>query len=107
MNTVIASGDCIALVIYTGHDTRAVMNTTIPRQKVGKVDLEINSLSKILCTVTLAMSITLIALNEFRGIWYIYLMRFLILFSSIIPIRYAFSSSSSSSPSFCSDDKHN
>lgn len=30
----------------------------------------------------------LVALNGFRGLWYIYVFRFLILFSSIIPIRY-------------------
>lgn len=29
----------------------------------------------------------LVALNGFRGLWYIYVFRFLILFSSIIPIR--------------------
>lgn len=30
----------------------------------------------------------LVALNGFRGQWYVYIFRFLILFSSIIPIRY-------------------
>ena len=29
----------------------------------------------------------LVALNGFRGLWYVYVFRFLILFSSIIPIR--------------------
>ncbi len=32
----------------------------------------------------------LVALNGFRGLWYVYIFRFLILFSSIIPIRSAF-----------------
>ena len=32
----------------------------------------------------------LVALNGFRGLWYIYVFRFLILFSSIIPIRCVF-----------------
>jgi phospholipid-translocating ATPase len=40
-----------------------------------------------LCTVTFALSVILVALNGFRGLWYIYVFRFLILFSSIIPIR--------------------
>ena len=35
------------------------------------------------------MSFALVALNGFRGLWYVYVMRFLILFSSIIPIRSA------------------
>lgn len=42
---------------------------------------------QILCTVTFALSVFLVALNGFRGQWYIYVFRFLILFSSIIPIR--------------------
>ncbi|CAJ0881356.1 8247_t:CDS:10 [Entrophospora sp. SA101] len=86
MNTVLASGTAIGFVIYTGKDTRAVMNTSHPETKIGLLDKEINRLSKILFLVTLLLSFTLIALNNFRGLWYIYLCRFLILFSSIIPI---------------------
>lgn len=37
--------------------------------------------------MTFALSFVLVALNGFRGLWYIYVFRFLILFSSIIPIR--------------------
>lgn len=36
--------------------------------------------------MTFALSVFLVALNGFRGQWYIYVFRFLILFSSIIPI---------------------
>jgi phospholipid-translocating ATPase len=32
--------------------------------------------------------VVLVALNGFRGAWYTYIFRFLILFSSIIPIRF-------------------
>ncbi|TPX64826.1 hypothetical protein SpCBS45565_g05617 [Spizellomyces sp. 'palustris'] len=85
-NTVVASGHAIAMVMYTGIDTRAVMNTSFPSTKVGQLDLEINRLSKILAAVTFVLSITMVALNGFRGLWYIYMFRFLILFSSIIPI---------------------
>jgi hypothetical protein len=45
--------------------------------------------TKILCTVSFLLSVALVALNGFRGTWYIYVFRFLILFSSIIPIRWA------------------
>ncbi|RIB02895.1 aminophospholipid-transporting P-type ATPase, partial [Gigaspora rosea] len=86
MNTVLASGTAIGFVIYTGKDTRAVMNTSHPETKTGLLDIEINNLSKILFIVTFIISILLIALNGFRGLWYIYLFRFLIIFSSIIPI---------------------
>lgn len=44
---------------------------------------------KILCAVSFVLSVALVALNGFRGTWYIYVFRFLILFSSIIPIRWA------------------
>lgn len=85
-NTVVASGTAIGLVIYTGTDTRAVMNTSHPTTKVGLLDHELNLISKILCAVTFLLAFILIALNQFNGLWYIYLMRFLIIFSSIIPI---------------------
>lgn len=85
-NTVLASGSAIGFVVYTGPETRAVMNTSHPQTKVGLLDLEINKLAKILCAVTFALSVALVAFNGFRGLWYIYVFRFLILFSSIIPI---------------------
>ncbi|KAL0952707.1 hypothetical protein HGRIS_006943 [Hohenbuehelia grisea] len=85
-NTVLAAGSAIGFVIYTGSETRAVMNTSHPETKVGLLDLEINKLAKILCAVTFALSVILVALNGFRGLWYVYVFRFLILFSSIIPI---------------------
>ncbi|KAF5366799.1 hypothetical protein D9758_006435 [Tetrapyrgos nigripes] len=85
-NTVLAAGSAVGFVIYTGSETRAVMNTSHPETKVGLLDMEINKLAKILCAVTFALSLVLVALNGFRGLWYIYVFRFLILFSSIIPI---------------------
>ncbi|EJD43937.1 aminophospholipid-transporting P-type ATPase [Auricularia subglabra TFB-10046 SS5] len=85
-NTVLAAGSAVGFIVYTGSETRAVMNTSHPGTKVGLLDLEINKLAKILCAVTFAMSILLVALNGFRGQWYVYIFRFLILFSSIIPI---------------------
>jgi len=105
-NTVLAAGSAIGFVVYTGPETRAVMNTSHPQTKVGLLDHEISQLAKvcrswlpgstradcvtkILCAVSFALSVALVALNGFRGFWYIYVFRFLILFSSIIPIRWA------------------
>ncbi|KAJ7727664.1 hypothetical protein DFH07DRAFT_851642 [Mycena maculata] len=85
-NTVLAAGSAVGLIVYTGPETRAVMNTSHPETKVGLLDLEINNLAKILCAVTFVLSVVLVALNGFRGPAYIYIVRFLILFSSIIPI---------------------
>ncbi|WVQ93981.1 hypothetical protein IAU59_001059 [Kwoniella sp. CBS 9459] len=85
-NTVLAAGSAVGLVVYTGKETRAVLNTSEPETKMGTLEKEVNKMAKILCTVTFALSVFLVALNGFRGQWYIYVVRFLILFSSIIPI---------------------
>ncbi|KAI7869773.1 hypothetical protein BDF14DRAFT_1780690 [Spinellus fusiger] len=85
-NTVLASGTAVGFVVYTGKETRAVMNTNHPETKLGLLDSEINKLAKILFLVALFMSFIMVGLNGFRGFWYIYVFRFLIIFSSIIPI---------------------
>lgn len=85
-NTVVASGTGIGIVIYTGADTRAVMNTSSPNSKVGLLDLEINRLSKVLCALLVILSFLMIALKGFTGLWYIYFIRYMLLFSAIIPI---------------------
>lgn len=46
-NTVLAAGTAVGFVIYTGSETRAVMNTSHPETKVGLLDLEINRLAKV------------------------------------------------------------
>lgn len=46
-NTVLAAGSAVGFVIYTGSETRAVMNTSHPETKMGLLDLEINKLSKV------------------------------------------------------------
>ncbi|KIK68817.1 hypothetical protein GYMLUDRAFT_67531 [Collybiopsis luxurians FD-317 M1] len=91
-NTVLASSaSVIGFVIYTGPETRAVMNTSKAGTKVGLLEIEVNGLAKILCTTTFILSVVLVALNGFRGGIFsshtvVYVFRFLILFSSIIPI---------------------
>ncbi|KAJ1952890.1 putative aminophospholipid-translocase, partial [Linderina pennispora] len=85
-NTTLASGTAIGYVIYTGKDTRAAMNTGQAKTKVGILDTEVNRLSKILFLVTLILSLAMVALDGFKAVWYVTLFRFLILFSSIIPI---------------------
>lgn len=48
-NTVLAAGSAICFVVYTGPETRAVMNTSHPETKVGLLDLEVNKLAKVGC----------------------------------------------------------
>lgn len=46
-NTVLAAGNAVGLVVYTGRETRSVMNNSTPRSKTGLIDLEINNLTKV------------------------------------------------------------
>jgi phospholipid-translocating ATPase len=86
MNTVLASADAIGLVVYTGKDTRAVMNTSQARNKFGLIEEELNRAAKVLFGLSLLLSVLLVSLKGFFGPWHVYLVRFFILFSSIIPL---------------------
>ena len=85
-NTVLASGTAIGLVVYTGRETRSVMNTTLPESKVGLLDLEVNNLTKILFMFVVILSSVMVVMKGLDTNWYRYLMRFVLLFSYIIPI---------------------
>ncbi|KAG6063633.1 hypothetical protein E4U32_001048 [Claviceps aff. humidiphila group G2b] len=90
-NTIIASqGTTLAVILYTGPQTRSALSTSPSRSKTGLLEYEINSLTKILCALTLALSVVLVALQGFEkttgNVWYIKIMRFLVLFSTIVPI---------------------
>jgi phospholipid-translocating ATPase len=90
-NTVVASsGSLLAVVVYTGPQTRQALSTSPSRSKTGLLELEINSLTKWLCIFTLTLSFVLVALARFQVIdnrqWYASMLRFLILFSTIVPV---------------------
>jgi phospholipid-translocating ATPase len=86
-NTVLAtSGHVLALVVYTGKETRSEMNSKDARVKVGKFDLEVNRLSKFLFLFMVAMALLIVALNGFRGNWWVNFFRFVLLLCAIIPI---------------------
>ncbi|PIK43027.1 putative phospholipid-transporting ATPase IIA [Apostichopus japonicus] len=85
-NTVVASGRALGLVVYTGRETRSVMNTSHPVSKIGLLDLEVNNQTKILFGLTVALAVTMIALRGFDGPWWRYFIRYVLLFSSIIPL---------------------
>ncbi|KAI6785068.1 phospholipid-transporting ATPase-like protein [Emericellopsis cladophorae] len=90
-NTIIASqATTLAVIIYTGPHTRSALSTSPSRSKTGLLEYEINSLTKILCALTLALSVILVALEGFENTegnrWYVKIMRFLVLFSTIVPI---------------------
>ncbi|EWC44807.1 hypothetical protein DRE_06445 [Drechslerella stenobrocha 248] len=101
-NTVLASSTpTLAVVIYTGSETRQALSTSKSRSKTGLLEIEINTLTKILCGLTLTISILLVVLHYTSPKdptssdkhsklntmpWYVAILRFLILFSTIIPI---------------------
>ncbi|GAW12766.1 hypothetical protein ANO14919_021370 [Xylariales sp. No.14919] len=90
-NTIIASQvTTVAVVVYTGRQTRSALSTAPSRSKTGLLEYEINSLTKILCALTLALSVILVALEGFGNtegnVWYVKITRFLVLFSTIVPI---------------------
>ena len=90
-NTVLASNaTTLAVVVYTGSQTRSALSTSPSRSKTGLLEYEINSLTKILCALTATLSIVLVALEGFEHVkdypWYVKMMRFLVLFSTIVPI---------------------
>lgn len=88
MNTVVAGHPALGVVIYTGPDTRAVMNTSMPHTKVGLVEEELNTLTKVLFGIVVTLALTLVAMKGFYGLWIVYFVRFVVLFSTIIPLRY-------------------
>ena len=90
-NTVLASNTItFAVVIYTGRQTRSALSTSASRSKTGLLEKEIDTLTKILCALTLTLSIVLVALEGFEPTnkkpWYVAILIYLILFSTIIPI---------------------
>ena len=70
-NTVLASGKILALVLYTGKilnyfigkDTRMSMNSREARTKMGRLDNELNFLSKLLFAMMVILSLILVLLG--------------------------------------------
>ncbi|XP_036372248.1 probable phospholipid-transporting ATPase IIB isoform X3 [Megalops cyprinoides] len=85
-STVVASGTVIGVVIYTGKETRSVLNTSHAKNKVGLLDMELNRLTKALFLAQVVLSVVMVALQGFVGPWFRNLFRFIVLFSYIIPI---------------------
>lgn len=85
-NTVVAAGSATGIVVYTGSETRSVMNNSQPRSKIGLLDMEINSLTKVLFCAVIGLAFVMMCLKGFNGPWYRYMFRFVLLFSYIIPI---------------------
>lgn len=86
MNTVLATQSVIGAVIYTGCETRAMQNTAKPRNKFGKIEEEINYYSILLCGSSIIAGIVFLFFSGISNRFDITLIRFIIIFSSVIPI---------------------
>ncbi|KAL3319475.1 hypothetical protein Ciccas_001840 [Cichlidogyrus casuarinus] len=85
-NTVLAAGSAIGLVVYTGSETRAVMNSSKPRSKLARLDRELSNINKLLIACVVVLAFVMVALKGFVGPWFLYYWRFFLLFSYIIPL---------------------
>ena len=81
-----SSGFVVAIVVYAGKETRSEMNAKDASMKIGKLDLEINRLSKFLFVFMMGIALGIVALDGFKSKWYINFFRFVLLLSAIIPI---------------------
>lgn len=62
------------------------MNSKQASTKMGKLDMELNRLSKLLFLFMVCLSALIVVFSGFKGTWEINFFRFILLMSSIIPI---------------------
>jgi phospholipid-translocating ATPase len=88
-STVVASLKVIGIIIYTGKESRAQMNSSTPKYKIGILDQELNKANVYLFFIMFGLSliITLLkgAFSFSMSLLYIFI-KFIILFCAIIPI---------------------
>lgn len=89
-NTVLASSNAIGLVVFIGKETKSQLNNNKSRSKIGKLDIEINTISKLLFLIMFLCSFILMVFKEkFHSNFssnIITFFRFMVLLCSIIPI---------------------
>ncbi|UKJ90694.2 cation transporting ATPase [Theileria orientalis] len=86
MNSIVASGTIHGLVIYIGKDARACLNSKRSRTKFGLFEKELNRLFSILIVLMLGMTIIMLAPTGFQSRWYVTFLKYLLLFSTIVPL---------------------
>ena len=85
-STVVASQKVIGIVIYTGKETRAKMNSSSPKVKIGILDNEINRANVYLFVITFIVAFIIAAAKGFDSKFIFNFIKFIILFCAIIPI---------------------
>ena len=85
-STVVASQKIIGIVIYTGNETRARMNSSIPKIKIGILDQELNMNTFYLFCIMLLVATLLTSLKGVYSKMFFTFFKFIVLFCAIIPI---------------------
>ena len=85
-STVVASQKIIGIVIYTGNETRARMNSSSPKIKIGILDHELNMVTFYLFCIMLLVAMLLTSLKGFYPKMFFSFFKFIVLFCAIIPI---------------------
>ena len=85
-STVVASQKIIGVVIYTGKETRARMNSSVPKIKIGILDHELNMVTFYLFCIMLLVAMLLTSLKGFYPKMFFSFFKFIVLFCAIIPI---------------------
>ena len=85
-STVVASKKIIGIVIYTGKETRAQMNSSTPKYKIGILDQELNRLNIYLFFIMFGLSLILTILKGINLNMIFVFIKYVILFCAIIPI---------------------
>ena len=85
-NTVVASGKIIGVVAYTSTETRSAMNASPASVKVGVFEKELNKFSSVLFALLFLISFLATGINGVSSNFIVLFVRFVLLFSFIIPI---------------------
>ena len=85
-STILATQKIIGIVIYTGKETRARMNSALPKIKLGIVDRELNMVTFYLFCIMLIAAMFLTSLKGYYSRMFFTFFKFIVLFCAIIPI---------------------
>ena len=85
-STILATQKVIGIVIYTGKETRARMNSSTPKIKLGVLDHELNMITFYLFCIMLCVALFLALLKGYYAKMFFTFFKFIVLFCAIIPI---------------------
>lgn len=85
-STVVASQRVIGIIIYTGKETRAKMNLSRAKVKIGILDKELNKSNFYLFVIMFVLAFILASAKRFDSKFFFNLIKYIVLFCSIIPI---------------------